>query len=681
VRDDDSGKRPLLLAAVAFAAGALLYAGTTGHAYVYDDIQIVRDNPLVTGDAPLGKIFTSHYWAGYRDDGNLYRPATMLSFRLVRSMAGPGPAGQHALNILLHGAVSTLVVLLAFRLGLCGAGSLAAGLLFATHPVHVEAVAPVVGRSELLAALFGLAAWLSYLRATREGSGISFGRAWLIGAAVAPLLFGCALLSKEGIAVLPALILCAELVAGGGGGAWRRRALPMALLWGLLLVWLAARGILLASSAGGDGGAGAEGFGGVSTAIRLLSAVAILGRYLVLTLFPAWLSADYSFNQIPLVTGPADGAFLASMASCLALAVAGILLARRGRLSGLGILIYLGAIFPLSNLAFPIGTVMGERLLYLPSLGWCLFLPALAAEWTARRGSRGGAESSAPLPAGGGTGGGGGEREINRRLPAGAPSSLSGRLATAGILAVVALYAGRSLVRIPEWKDPLALFRATVRRSPMAARAWLNLGVAEEAAGGRDAALAAYRRAVAIKPDQPDARHRLGRALLERGDSAGAAVELEAALRAAPVPSGAWLDLGRAFHGLGRRADALHAFRMELVGDAGSWSAEFNLGQLLVEQGAVSEGLEHILRAAALKPGEAMVHLQAARVLALLGRRPEAVDAWDRALTLKPDLDEALLPAARAALAAGETERARRWATEARRKGLPLPPELEPLAR
>lgn len=626
-------------AAAAGLLGAALYLNTAGNDFVFDDLDVVARNPAARDPSELRTIAMSHYWAGARPEGNLYRPLTIWSFALNHAVTGPGPAGYHVTNALLHGGVSALASLLAAALGIGTGGALVTGLLFAAHPVHVEAVAPVVGRSEILAALGALGAWLLHLAAAGplrpEGPAPAAG-ARRLRAAASAALFAAALLSKEHAAVLPALALAAD--ASLGGRARLRRTLPSLLLLAAVLgTWLAVR----AAVVGGASGEAAAGvFDGVGAAERILTAVGVLGRYLVLTVVPWRLSADYSFHQIPLVASPSDPLVLASAAAHLLLAGAGIALAARRRISGVALLVYLGALFPVSNLAFSIGTVMAERLLYLPSVGACLLPAALAADFP---------------------------RLLRRR---------GARRAAAAVLgAVIVLFGARVVVRNADWRDALTLFTATAAASPRSAKAHYNLGVALDERGDLAGALESYGRAAEIKPDMVEARRNLGLALLRAGRPAEAAVHLAAAAGLDPSIPDLFSDLGIALHQTGRAEEAAAAFRREIALRPEGARARYNLGSLLLEAGRPEEALGELRSAAALAPQDPDAPAAMGLALAELGRHAEAAEALSRALGLDPSRTDLLVPLARAARAAGRADLELRAVERARSAGIRLSDE------
>jgi tetratricopeptide (TPR) repeat protein len=625
-----------LAAAAAGLTGFLLYANTAFNGFVFDDLNVVVRNPIAHDPLAVRGIFTSHYWANVETSGDLYRPLTIWSFALNRAATGEGAAGYHLTNAALHGVVSALVALLASALALSAGGAMAAGLLFAVHPIHVEAVAPIVGRSELLAALFALAAWTAYLRGTGGAADLPVKRGprpWLLVASV--ISFALAILSKESAVVLPALMLAGDRVSGRSGA--RSPGLATLGAMGMVIaVWAAVRAAVVPGAPPDDPLVSV--FGGVDAITRILTATGVLGRYLFLMGFPATLSADYSYHQIPLIPSILDPIFLASAAACVLLLAVGIRLAARGRISGLGILIYLLAVFPVSNIAFSIGTVMAERLLYFPSIGLCLLAPALYTESGKRH-----------------------------------------RLAVPALAAILLLLAGRTLARVPDWRDQHTLFAATVKTSPRSAKAHYNLAVAEEDRGDLRAAEEEYRRAIEIKPEMGQARRNYGLLLLKDGRASESAVELREAARLGPGSPDVFSDLGIAYHLMGMAREAEHAFREEIRLRPGSSRANYNLGSLLVEQGRQAEAIEALARAAELDPADADARAQLGSALAAVGRQTEAAAAFEEAIRLNPSLVDLLVPLARSAVAAGRRESAIAALSRARAEGLAIPEDLRSL--
>src|SRR2546428_1339626 len=177
---------------LAVAACALVvYAGALWNTFAFDDVYIVVLNPFVREPGAWWRAFAEPYWAGNLT-GTLYRPLTVASFALDWVL--DGPVWFHAVNMLWHAGASVAVAVLARRWAGWQAG-LAAGVLFAVHPLHVGAVADVVGRNQLMAARLTLLS----LYAALEPQSV---RLW-------PLALALGLLRQENAVVTPALVVWA----------------------------------------------------------------------------------------------------------------------------------------------------------------------------------------------------------------------------------------------------------------------------------------------------------------------------------------------------------------------------------------------------------------------------------------------------------------------------------------
>ena len=212
----------------------LPFAQTLPNPPVLDDGWAVVENPLVQGGLRnAARILTSPYnYGGPGTTGGLFRPVTTLTFAANYAVHGRSPFGYHLVNLLLHVAASLLVLSLARRLAEATMPdrapwvALVAGLLFAVHPAHVEAIAPIVGRKELLSTTLvpGRAAGLPSPGAGRPAAWGGWPRSVGLGA--------LAILANEGAAVFPLLYgIVAVAVPGAAGivdepGFARRQGAP-----------------------------------------------------------------------------------------------------------------------------------------------------------------------------------------------------------------------------------------------------------------------------------------------------------------------------------------------------------------------------------------------------------------------------------------------------------------------
>jgi protein O-mannosyl-transferase len=443
-------------ALVIFVAAWAVYWNSLDGEFVFDDTSIVQNNPQIRSLAPenLKQIVGSHYWQTAAGQGGLYRPVVVLSYALNYAVGELDPWGYHFMNVLLHALNAVLVFFIVQELFGEGTFAFWSGLLFALHPIRTEAVAYVVGRAECVAALFFLLAWWCYLR----------GR-WPL-AAVAFLL---AALSKESALTFLAVAILTDLVRGRRGTWQAYGALGAAAVAALALRFAVLGGIApLAVSASSNP------LVGVGTVTRLLTATAVWGKYLWLLVWPAALSADYSFQQIPPVVSPWTASFLLGLLGLVAVVAGTVWAWRRSKPLFLCGAFFLATFSLTSNFLRPIGTIMAERLLYLPSLGFtCAVAYGLAQ---------------------------------------------TGRKQIAAV-ALALLYAGRTMSRNADWHDHVTLFSSAAEVSANSSLVQANLANAllyrkGDAAGAARHAMEAIR----IEPGDPAAYMTLGDALVKLGD-------------------------------------------------------------------------------------------------------------------------------------------------------------------
>lgn len=452
---------PLLIAAL--LAGAA-YAITLKGTYVYDDVAFIRDDARLHDVRQWGRFWTEPYHTGV---DILYRPLTSLSFAIQWWLHGERPLAFHLVNVLLHMGVSVLVASLGQKLGGWTVGLLA-GALFAVHPVHVEAVAGLVGRAELLCALGVLGALRLWLHRP-----LRIGRAMGIVA-----LFVLAALSKEQGMLLP-LILAAALPWRAWGAASlepsdppgapeRERTLVKLTLVVLMFAfagyifwreghpdirmswdrdWIIWSGNPIVEASGLN---------------RWMLPTVVAGRYVALLVAPIRLSLDYGGHVVGPIARWSDPYLWIGLFSLIAGAAATILAWRRRRYDLLLLLLGLGLSYGLvSNFAVVIGTIMAERLMYLPS-AFFLILVGYALS----------------------------------RIPAPLLSIVIGVLVTLG--------AWRTTTYAARWNQPLALYRSLMDEHPESARGYRLTARSLFLAGDRDAARAVLDRGLQRVPDDLD---------------------------------------------------------------------------------------------------------------------------------------------------------------------------------
>ena len=358
------------VAALLVAASLVAYAPTLAAGYAGDDEFIVAANPIVT-EGRIGEALLAPYWPESYAAGTLYRPLTVVSLALEYRVGGGHPGLSHGINLGLHAGASLLLFLLLLALGLARGPALAAALVFAVHPVHAEAVAPVVGRSELLAAVPFLAAVWWWTRSDEPGS---------VAVVGIPLLYLAALGGKEIAITLPAVLVLTDVFRGRVSATPRRLATWVGMA-GAALVY----GVFRIRATGGMvGESPAAEFWGLSPLQRIGTALSAWTDYLRLMVWPRVLSADYS----PAVRFPAvelDGPAILGTLVFLAW-VGGVVLAwhRERRTVALGLAWFGLVLLPVSNFLIPTGVLLAERVLYLPSVGLAIALAVLCGTVAAR---------------------------------------------------------------------------------------------------------------------------------------------------------------------------------------------------------------------------------------------------------------------------------------------------------
>ena len=483
---------PALLAVAAMA-------GVLGNGFVYDD-------PMA---AELARQPASEL--AFRRFGLSY-----LSIHVDRLLWDAWAPGLHATNLLLHALASALAALLALRVSAAPAAALLTGLLFAVHPVHVEAVASIENRKDVLAMVFVAASALLYTAPAR--------RAWALPAAIATWLL--ALLAKDAAAIGLAVVLPLHDVLLRPPAEWTRSVRRAAAIAGVAL-------IAIALAAGGaverfsPEGVWLATTGHVRTyAESLRTTLAALPTTARLLVFPATLSADYPVH-VP--AGIADGRLLAGAGLLVAWVAAAVAAARRAPAAAWAMAWVVVMYLPVSNVVPLTQFFVAERYLYVPSFGTCL-LAGLGLEVVRRA-------RSAPVR--------------------------TGALAAAALL--VAAGAVRSAVRTRDWHDNLTLWTAALAAIPDASsktHAELALALAGAQRGAE--AIPHFERALAMGPEFADQHNNLGGLYLQAGRVDDAVRHFRRALELWPDNPLIHFNLGVALLASGARAEGLEHYRIVL---------------------------------------------------------------------------------------------------------------------
>ena len=559
--------------------------------FVYDDVPLLVQNPAVRGLSNLPRLATSGLWDfSGQGQGNFFRPGQMVAYVISYQLAGLKPLVFRLQLLAFHLTACLLVLAFLSRWTGSPRAALIGALLFAAHPVHVEATAWVAGVSDVGMTLFSLAALVALLPA---GDGPS----WRPGRVVAGAAFClAALLFKEMAIILPALWCLVAISAPGrrGSSTHRQPILGVAILLGAVCaVYMAWRISALGGAAPGSG------FAPLSTGGLLLNAPWALAWYLMKVVFPASLSVDPGFKPLGSLIDPRA---LAALGACAGLVVIFILLWRRGqRMAACALAWVPVALLPVLNLSWVSRSLVAERYLYLPSVGLCALagigLDTLAA----------------------------------RRRPL-------ARVVTVLVVGLALAGAARSAARAAEWRTNTTLFLAESSRRPDSGHLhfWLASGHKEE--GRLDEARREYELAAKLDASVEAAsavnalpiavargemtdleaasryadiaartRHpipqlyaNLGIALLRGGKRSEAVAPLETATRLDPNNARSWAYYALALAGPGQQERRLEAARKAVALDPENLQAQQVLAVAAIEQGQWEEARSALSRSRAL---------------------------------------------------------------------------------
>ena len=482
--------RPWILPVIALALLAFgVYVNSLSNGFVGDDQEQLLSNHLVS-EHRLTDAFGSGVWAFRGVRGNYYRPLQFAVYIALHSFLGYQAFAFHLFMLLLHAGCTLLVYFLSLRVTGNERGALAAGALFAIHPIHTEVVDWIASLPDLMMTLFVVAAVLWF---ARQGSTAHGWR--VIGHAA---LYLAALLSKEtGVILLPLYVGYERLVLGRSWRELRKNSGLYGAMAAALAVYLAARWAALGGLAPAQ-----QTFHKLGPGEFVMSAVVVAAEYAGRLVLPIGLNYFHIFHATH------------SVALCLGCAAALGIVGALGLAPGVpaavryGILWILLAIAPALNITGVGQNVFAERYLYLPSVGF-VWIAGLAWDW------------------------------CTSRRP---------RVAWAAGIAVLCAGAWYTMARNPDWRDDFTLLRVTLAQSPEAGVLHNNLAGAYVQRNEFDAALREERLAVKYEPLSAPFHKNLGLLLMPH-DPRAAAAEFAETLRLQPSDDqarGLWEEAKRA---------------------------------------------------------------------------------------------------------------------------------------
>ncbi len=530
-------RRTWAIAAALFLVALALYVRGVFHEFVaLDDAGYVGNRWVRAGLSWDGLV-----WAFASEHSCNWHPLTWLSHMLDVELFGPGPAGPHLVNAVLHGGATVLLFLfLGASTGWIGSSALIA-LLFAVHPLRVESVAWVAERKDVLSGLLFFATLLAYLRYVRRGTFASY--------ALVLFAFACALCAKPMVVTLPCVLLLLDLWPLG---RWRAdaaapRALVRLALEKVPLLALSAASSALTLWAQGSCGALSD-MEALPIGARVSNALESGVLYVAKTLWPTGLCVYYPHPGLGGVEVAWSGATWVA-AVLLGLATSGALWAARSHpWWSVGWFWFLGMLAPVIGIVQVGSQRMADRYAYLPQLGLLVALvfglrqalPGARARLAASAAGIAAASVLAVL--------------AFRQVATWKDSFtlLEHALAVTGDNPVAHANLGLAYLERGDYPRAIEHLRARLASRPTAAML-VNLAVAQARQGDEPAAIESLRHALRLNPRLFDARANLGSLLLSQGDARGALEQLEEAARLRPGSKAVREGIAAARAALGER--------------------------------------------------------------------------------------------------------------------------------
>jgi tetratricopeptide (TPR) repeat protein len=559
----------LVLATLAAYGGA----GENGFVETHDDNEYVTHNPHVRAGLTADGVI----WALTATAAANWHPLTWLSLMLDAQWNGANPRGYHWTNVILHAANAVLFFLVWWRMTGAVWRSALLAALFALHPLHVESVAWISERKDVLSTLFWVLAMAAYTGYVRQPG---VGRYLLV-----VLLFALGLTAKPMLVTLPFVFLLLDYwplrrIATEAEKSADSRAIghppdPIprfshaSFAWlivekiPLLVLSLASAGVTLAVQSAGGAVMSVE---KVPLEDRLGNALVAYGRYVGKALWPTDLAAFY-----PLVaSGRPLWQLLAAGLTIAIITASVILMRRRYPYLLVGWLWYLGTLVPVIGLVQVGMQALADRYTYIPLLGLFVMvswgLADLGDSW---------------------------------RIP------VSVRAAGTALVLAGCLVLTRAQVRY--WRDDLVLWKHALEVTKANSLAHLNYGLALDWQGRVGSAIAEYQQALQLRDPFPEARYNLARALARQGQ---------------------W-------------EEAVRNYELALPGNPNAAEIHSNLGVALAQQGKLEEACAHFALAVRLNPSLPSVYVNLGLTQERLGRPEAAAESYAAALALAPDLEVA----------------------------------------
>lgn len=607
-----------LQAIIIFAVSFLLYANTLTHDFCQDDAIVITENMFTTqGVSGISGILSYDTFYGFFKEagkstlvaGGRYRPFTLVMFAIEYQIFGKTPFIGHFMNIVWFGLTCVLLYflllkLLKYRSEYSSSAAVIAfitALLFAAHPIHTEVVANIKGRDEIMTLLGSLAAvWFS-LKFYEKGG--------ILNTILAALFFFIGLMSKENAITFVVIVpLIYWFFVGTDWGTAFKQVIPFGISAVLFLIL---RGAVIGNQ-----------FTGQQLELmnnpylklvngqyipfdmgeKLATIVYTLGKYIQLLIVPHPLTHDYYPRHIGIMSF-GDPSVFVSIAIYIGL---GVLILRgwqKRDIVSFSLAFFLITLSIVSNLVFPVGTNMAERFMFMPSIGFCLVLAVLL-------------------------------------------SRLLKDKAVWVSVAIALLFSVKTFTRNFDWKDNYTIFTTDVKISENSAKLQCSAGgtIIESAA------------------NEPDANRKKAR-------MNEAVQHLRKALEIHPQYKNPYLLLGNAYIYLENYEQAIKEYQNALALDPQFKEVFSNIALAYRENGRIYAqmkndlvgGAEQLAKSVQYNPQDGQAWSYYGTALAMSGQTPKAIEALEKALSLRFDKNDAMNLSTAYRLS-GDAKKSEEWA-------------------
>ncbi|KAJ8031751.1 Transmembrane and TPR repeat-containing protein 1 [Holothuria leucospilota] len=616
----------MLQYAIVGIVAVLIYMNSLFGNLVHDDLYaIVRNDDVVSLQTTVPSLFFNDFWGRPLTDERShksYRPLTVLTFRMNCLCHGLNPLGFHIVNVALHATVCLLFMHFS-RLFLFSDEDLSfrAALLFAVHPVHTEAVAGVVGRADILACIFFLLSLLIYKRCIPDNAKQKSNSSWCYSSVAGSIILAiCSMLCKEhGITVL-AVIVAYDLYVSAHPYLYKRifntsrfsgAVNFKAVFWRLLLVTAAAIAIIAVRVLlqGGSLPTFLEEDNPASFSdsfqIRFLTFAFLISFNCWLLFCPLTLSYDWQVGSIPLVESVWDWrnlstilVFLTLFCICIKLCVSQD---KHQKAITMGILLLVIPFLPASNIFLKVGFVVAERILYIPSMGFCILVVV-------------------------------GASKLFQILP----SKRFYPVLQIPAFFLILMFACRTVIRNMDWQSRETLFRSGLKTLPNNAKMHYNWANLQRDVNNSNAAIQHYRETLRLYPKHASAHNNLA-TLLPDDKTEEIEYHLKEALKIDKYHVNAHVNMAMLHNKRGDLEAAVRHLDIASTLDPGNSDAVVNLASLLTRLRQFDEAEVYHHRALEMQPTNTDVLNNYGVFLMKKGHDLEAYSYFEKVLTFEPN--------------------------------------------